>query len=91
MFKNMLKRMAGGERLYYYMMSFFDVPNTKGETEVIHVEVVASGRDEAEKVAREALGKDNKPMCRVTQITEVSIRSVLDLKDELQESLKLIS
>lgn len=89
MFEKLIKKVADGDRQFYYSMSFFDAPNKSGETEVIAVEVVAGSRDEAEEVARKAMGKDKKLFCRVTQIVEVSIRPLLDLKDELSRAATL--
>lgn len=89
LFSNQAKKIAEGKRLYYYSMRFFDVPNKNGEAEMISTEVIASDRDEAEQFAREAMGKDAKPLCRVESIVELSAKAILGLKDELTEAIRI--
>lgn len=88
--KSTLKDMKDGKRLFYYGLFFYDV-DTKDISEVkgITVEVVASNRDEAEQIAREALGKDVRRFCTVTALTEVSIKALISLKDEATELVKI--
>lgn len=80
------------KRLFYYNLFFYDASEQMLDlTEVkgISVEVVAGDREEAETIARDALGKDVRKYCTVVNLTEVSIKALVTLKDEATELLKM--